>query len=59
MKKLLYIMNDGYFFKGIYVNIPEGSLREQIKNCVAMAYGNFGRDKTVDMVVDHHYRANM
>lgn len=52
-------MNDGYFFKGIYVNIPEGSLREQIKNCVAMAYGNFGRDKTVDMVVDHHYRANM
>lgn len=54
-------MNDGYFFKGIYVNIPEGSLREQIirKLCGNGLWGNFGRDKTVDMVVDHHYRANM
>lgn len=57
----VYMIQDGFLFKGARLCIPECSLREAI---VAEAHGgglggHFGRDKTLSLVKEHFYWPKM
>ncbi|MGP0580467.1 integrase zinc binding domain-containing protein, partial [Paenibacillus peoriae] len=52
-----YFFQDGYLFKGKQLCIPDNPMRENIIKELHSGglRGDFGKDKTVDLVEDRYY----